>query len=57
MRNGSTLFIDTQECEFSSAEVDGMKAAKEGIIYRVDTVNRDIHEVGNFNSHSPFFIL
>ena len=57
VRNGSTLFIDTQECEFSSAEVDGMKAAKEGIIYRVDTVNRDIHEVGNFNSHSPFFIL
>lgn len=57
IRNGSTLFIDTEECEFSSAKFGGMSQAKEGTIYRVDSINRNIHEVGDFDNSSPFFIL
>jgi len=56
VRCGSTLFTNN-EGEFSSANPGDMDMLKEGIVYRNDYENNFIHNCGEFDVSSPFFIL
>lgn len=56
-RQGSTLFMNRDTGDFSSAQVDGLgisESVPEGKIFQID---HSINEVSEFKDKSPFFIL
>lgn len=56
-RSGSTLFANIDTGDFSSIHVPGVcdTSLDEGVIYCITM--EGIAEVGNFDTHSPFFIF
>jgi glucosamine 6-phosphate synthetase-like amidotransferase/phosphosugar isomerase protein len=53
-RCGSTLFVDHDTGDFSSARADMLTPLDEGKLYKIDN---GLHNVGKFNFNSPYFII